>query len=124
MRTPLEHPQAVGGNVSLPNRRPVPMRVRYQTPLVAVRREMSGDAAKCLYDKLAPFLRSVEPWGYYLPPKWEGHGAQTCPHEDWPLAFRLNPAPPRAITWAPKAKGQRLSFASFLRAYNIVLVEP
>lgn len=84
-------------------------------------RQMTGDAAKCLYDKLRPFLRVIEPWGYYLPRKTVG-GSQE--YSDWPLAWRDAAKQPVAITWNPKAQGKHVTFAQFLRAYCITLTEP
>jgi hypothetical protein len=88
-----------------------------------VPRQMTGDAAKRCYDALRPFLRLLEPWGYYLPPKVARGRALTSPHPDWPLAWRHSTRPPAPVTWNPKAQGKPLTFAQFLMAYRIEVID-
>lgn len=82
-------------------------------------RRMTDEQAARLYQKLSPYLRVVSPWGYYLPKK---RGCAKHDVDDWPLAFR-DGKPPCPITWNPKLKARRPTYAEFLKAYGITVAE-
>ena len=82
---------------------------------------MTAEKAADLYQKLSPFLRKVDPWGFYLPKKTN----KSKNEEDWFLFDKPGfPIPLLAVTWNPNRKeGKNITFEDFLKVYNIKIVE-
>lgn len=83
-------------------------------------RQMPGEQAKDLYWKLRRFLSVVPSFGCYTPSRGKRKSGD---HEAWPRHAWKGPGRfPLVLAWMPNGE-QRPTFAQFLSAYGIEIVE-